>query len=54
MDITAFPQVATDVNVTISVERDAIYTVDIAEATFDTTTYTLHYVGTMPYFDFPF
>lgn len=39
----------------ITIEKnDDVYTVDIPSATIGNEIYTLHYVGTMPYFDFPF
>ena len=47
------PQYASNVNMIISVENN-IYTVDIANVTIQNVDYTLHYVGEMPYFDFPF
>ena len=40
--------------VTISVDENGIYTVDIPNVTFAGEHYTLHYVGTLPYFEFPF
>ena len=52
MDINT-PQLTPNVNVVISVEDD-IYTIDIENVTIGADSYTLHYVGTMPYFDFPF
>ena len=30
------------------------YIVDINDATFNGVTYTMHYKGTLPFFDFPF
>ena len=41
-------------NVTISVDDNDVYTVDIPQVTFNGTQYNLHYVGTLPFFDFPF
>lgn len=52
MDINS-PQAAPNVNVVISAENN-IYTIDIASVTINSTNYTLHYVGTMPHFEFPF
>lgn len=40
---------------TITIEKnDEVYTVDVPEVTIDGQQYTLHYVGTLPFFDFPF
>lgn len=40
---------------TISIEKDGdVYTVNIDEVTMGGQTYTLHYVGTLPFFDLPF
>ena len=40
---------------TITIEKnDDVYTVNIPEVTIDHQQYTLHYVGTLEYFDFPF
>ena len=54
MNINA-PKFASSGNIVISKEGD-YYTVDITNMEFTglTDTYTMHYVGTMPYFDFPF
>lgn len=53
MDISGI-EVVQNIEVNISLGENDVYTVDIAEVTLSDTTYTLHYVGTMPYFDFPF
>ena len=39
--------------INVELEGDT-YTVDITDATINGKTYTLHYMGTLPYFDFPF
>lgn len=40
---------------TITIEKnDDVYTVDVQDATIGGDAYTLHYVGTLPFFDFPF
>ena len=40
---------------TITIEKNEdVYTVDIQDATIGSENYTMHYVGTLPYFDFPF
>lgn len=40
---------------TITIEKEGdVYTVDIPDATIGGVAYTMHYVGTLPYFDFPF
>lgn len=54
MNINA-PKFASSGNIVISKEGD-YYTIDITDMEFSglNDTYTMHYVGTMPYFDFPF
>lgn len=51
MDISDLKAAGTSV----TVDKDGdVYTVDIPSVTIDGNEYTLHYVGTLPYFDFPF
>lgn len=54
MNINA-PKFASSGNIVISKDGD-LYTIDITDVNFSgvSNTYTMHYVGTMPYFDFPF
>ena len=40
---------------TINIEKNGdVYTVDITDATIGGENYTMHYVGTLPFFEFPF
>ena len=40
---------------TITIEKNGdVYTVDVPDATIGGENYTMHYVGTLPFFDFPF
>lgn len=54
LSTTSFPTIAQNIEVNISVGANDVYTIDINEVSLDGKTYTLHYVGTMPGFDFPF
>lgn len=49
------PRFASSGNITVSKDGD-IYTIDMTDVEFNGVegTFTMHYVGTMPYFDFPF
>jgi len=47
------PQIASGGSITVELDGDT-YTVDITDATINEKTYTLHYIGTLPFFDFPF
>lgn len=47
------PKVSQTGSINVEVNED-VYTVDIDGAEINGATYTMHYVGTLPYFDFPF
>lgn len=51
MDINNLQFVQADVTIE---KNNNVYTVDIPEITLDDATCTMHYVGTLPFFDFPF
>ena len=54
LSTTSLPTIAQNVEVNISVGANDVYTIDINEVSLGGKSYTLHYVGTMPGFDFPF